>query len=181
MLTAVLLITVINRRAFGWQIDFHITAQQFVNAFAVAMVAALVAGLVSGLANGARAVGQRHQGRVMKALLPIFLMSLAFAGCQRESSSREKPGVQSQVNAATPAEADRLSALRAEAMPTGFELADQPRRFDFPRDHGPHPTFRHEWWYVTGHLDAENGEPFGFELTFFRFALKPPASATRPQ
>jgi len=45
VLTAVLLITVINRRAFGWQIDFHITAEQFVNAFAVAMVAALVAGL----------------------------------------------------------------------------------------------------------------------------------------
>jgi putative ABC transport system permease protein len=45
VLTAVLLITVINRRAFGWQIEFHITAQQFVNAFAVAMIAALVAGL----------------------------------------------------------------------------------------------------------------------------------------
>ena len=45
VLTAVLLITVINRRAFGWQIEFHITAQQFVNAFAVAMIAALVAGV----------------------------------------------------------------------------------------------------------------------------------------
>jgi putative ABC transport system permease protein len=45
VLTAVLLITVINRRAFGWQIEFHITAQQFANAFAVAMVGALVAGL----------------------------------------------------------------------------------------------------------------------------------------
>jgi putative ABC transport system permease protein len=45
VLTAVLLITVINRRAFGWQIEFHFTAQQFANAFAVAMVAALVAGL----------------------------------------------------------------------------------------------------------------------------------------
>ena len=45
VLTAVLLITVINRRAFGWQIEFHITAQQFANAFAVAMIAALVAGV----------------------------------------------------------------------------------------------------------------------------------------
>ncbi len=45
VLTAVLLITVINRRAFGWQIDFYITAEQFVNAFAVAMVAAPAAGL----------------------------------------------------------------------------------------------------------------------------------------
>ena len=45
VITAVLLITVINRRAFGWQIEFHITAHQFANAFAVAMIAALVAGL----------------------------------------------------------------------------------------------------------------------------------------
>jgi putative ABC transport system permease protein len=45
VLTAVLLITVVNRRAFGWRIDFHMTAEQFVNAFAVAMIAALVAGL----------------------------------------------------------------------------------------------------------------------------------------
>jgi putative ABC transport system permease protein len=45
VLTAVLLITVINRRAFGWQIDLHITGAQLANAFGVAMVAALVAGL----------------------------------------------------------------------------------------------------------------------------------------
>jgi putative ABC transport system permease protein len=45
LLTAVLLITVINRRAFGWLIDLHITGTQLANAFGVAMVAALVAGL----------------------------------------------------------------------------------------------------------------------------------------
>ena len=45
VLTAVLLIAVINRRAFGWQIDLHITGVQLANAFGVAMVAALAAGL----------------------------------------------------------------------------------------------------------------------------------------
>jgi putative ABC transport system permease protein len=45
LLTAVLLITVINRRAFGWLIDLHITGTQLVNAFGVAMIAALVAGV----------------------------------------------------------------------------------------------------------------------------------------
>ena len=30
LLTAVLLITVINRRAFGWQIELHVTGTQFV-------------------------------------------------------------------------------------------------------------------------------------------------------
>ena len=53
----------------------------------------------------------------------------------------------------------------------GFAQADAPRQFLFPRDHGPHRQFRQEWWYVTGNLDGAGGERFGFELTFFRFAL----------
>jgi predicted secreted hydrolase len=72
-----------------------------------------------------------------------------------------------------PTDATRLGALRASTLPRGFELVTAPKRFEFPLDHGPHPSFRHEWWYVTGHLDTPSGEPFGFELTFFRFALKP--------
>jgi predicted secreted hydrolase len=40
-------------------------------------------------------------------------------------------------------------------------------RLSFPRDHGAHPDFRTEWWYVTGWLDAPDG-PLGFQVTFFR-------------
>jgi predicted secreted hydrolase len=40
-----------------------------------------------------------------------------------------------------------------------------------------HPTFAHEWWYLTGHLAAPSGERFGFELTFFRVALARAAAA----
>jgi predicted secreted hydrolase len=58
---------------------------------------------------------------------------------------------------------------------SGFAAALGPRAFEFPRDHGPHPEFRQEWWYVTGNLDAAGGERFGFELTFFRVALAAPA------
>jgi predicted secreted hydrolase len=71
---------------------------------------------------------------------------------------------------------DRLSVLRAAAQP-GFALADLPRRFEFPQDHGPHPQFRHEWWYLTGQLHGAAGETFGFELTVFRLALRPPLAA----
>jgi putative ABC transport system permease protein len=45
LLTAVLLIDVINRRAFGWQIDVHLSFEQFANALLLAIVAALVAGV----------------------------------------------------------------------------------------------------------------------------------------
>ncbi|MGO9804773.1 MAG: lipocalin-like domain-containing protein [Steroidobacteraceae bacterium] len=68
-----------------------------------------------------------------------------------------------------------LSALMGGAAP-GFAQAVAPRAFVFPRDHGPHPEFRQEWWYLTGNLDDAAGERFGFELTFFRYALAPPAT-----
>jgi putative ABC transport system permease protein len=45
LLTALVLIDVINRRAFGWQIDLHLTATQFTNALVLALVAAFVAGV----------------------------------------------------------------------------------------------------------------------------------------
>ena len=38
----------------------------------------------------------------------------------------------------------------------------------FPADHGAHPDFRTEWWYVTGHLRTAAGEDLGFQSTFFR-------------
>ena len=84
-----------------------------------------------------------------------------------------------QAESAPPAVAN---ASDSESV-AGFATALEPRRFEFPLDHGPHPAFRQEWWYVTGNLDAANGERFGFELTFFRVALEPPQApspATTP-
>jgi putative ABC transport system permease protein len=45
VLTALMLIDVVNRRAFGWQIDLHVHASAFTAAFGVALSAALVAGV----------------------------------------------------------------------------------------------------------------------------------------
>ena len=58
----------------------------------------------------------------------------------------------------------------------GFEQVLEPRRFEFPADHGPHPEYRSEWWYLTGNLDDDQGRHFGFQLTFFRFGLARPVS-----
>jgi len=41
-------------------------------------------------------------------------------------------------------------------------------RIALPADHGSHPLFRTEWWYVTGWLDTAEGESLGFQVTFFR-------------
>ena len=55
----------------------------------------------------------------------------------------------------------------------GYARVLEVREFEFPRDHGSHPDYRSEWWYFTGNLNGESGNRFGFELTFFRFALAP--------
>ncbi len=38
----------------------------------------------------------------------------------------------------------------------------------FPRDHGSHPEFRSEWWYVTGWVADAAGVTYGVQVTFFR-------------
>jgi predicted secreted hydrolase len=55
----------------------------------------------------------------------------------------------------------------------GFTNARVPWTFTFPRDHAAHFGFQSEWWYYTGHLKARDGRRFGYELTFFRFGLRP--------
>ena len=69
-----------------------------------------------------------------------------------------------------------VSTALGPGDPTGFARATAPRRFSFPADLGPHPEFRTEWWYYTGNLETAAGRHFGFQLTFFRTALAPPAA-----
>jgi predicted secreted hydrolase len=65
------------------------------------------------------------------------------------------------------------SAGMAAAGDSGYLSVTGPCRLEFPRDHGPHPGFRTEWWYWTGNLKSETGRRFGFQLTFFRHQLTP--------
>jgi predicted secreted hydrolase len=59
-----------------------------------------------------------------------------------------------------------LLAYPARAFPdkVSYPKVVPGRTFRFPRDHGAHPEYRVEWWYITGWLDG----PRGFQLTFFR-------------
>ena len=67
-----------------------------------------------------------------------------------------------------------FGALAAE--PWARALA--PWSWSFPRDYGAHPEFKTEWWYLTGNLDDDQGNPYGYELTFFRHGLQPVPSQT---
>jgi predicted secreted hydrolase len=59
-----------------------------------------------------------------------------------------------------------------------YRRAEGPIDLNFPADHGPHLDYQTEWWYYTGNLVADNGQHFGYQLTFFRRALAPPEMRT---
>ena len=60
-----------------------------------------------------------------------------------------------------------------------FQLALPGWNFVFPRDHASHPNFKTEWWYYTGHLTSDRGEPFSYQLTFFRVGVRQPDPQAR--
>ena len=49
----------------------------------------------------------------------------------------------------------------------GFALP-QPGPFTFPADHGAHPDFRIEWWYLTASLTGPDGIPFSAYREFLK-------------
>ncbi len=66
-----------------------------------------------------------------------------------------------------------LESVLGDDVDAGFERALAPKPLAFPDDHGAHPPYKTEWWYFTGNLAASDGRRFGYQLTFFRFALSP--------
>src|ERR1700704_5650862 len=57
----------------------------------------------------------------------------------------------------------------------GFAAVIPGKSFTFPADHGPHPNYRIEWWYVTADLVDSTGAAYGAQWTLFRQAMQPGA------
>jgi predicted secreted hydrolase len=89
-------------------------------------------------------------------LFTIFLC-LSTSGCVREPQDT--------------GDATGIRLLAEAPDDPGFARATTPREFRFPRDHGAHEEFATEWWYFTGNVYSSSNRHFGFELTFFRYAL----------
>lgn len=69
------------------------------------------------------------------------------------------------------ATAQGFAGLGTEAE--GFAAPQNPAIFEFPTDHGPHPDYRIEWWYLTANLTGPDGTTYGAQWTLFRSALTP--------
>lgn len=59
------------------------------------------------------------------------------------------------------------------ATPGDFANPSRETVLQFPADHGAHPAFRIEWWYLTANLRGPDGTPYGLQWTLFRSALAP--------
>jgi predicted secreted hydrolase len=65
------------------------------------------------------------------------------------------------------------------AQETGWLRVTGAPELRFPRDHGAHPEYRTEWWYLTGIVKDDGGERHGFQVTFFRQGLDPSPTSER--
>jgi len=100
---------------------------------------------------------------LIAALLAVFLVAV-LAGLLWSARSKPPPSNSEAISV--------VDLLGGDDEP-GYQRALPGQRPDLPADHGPHPDFRSEWWYFTGNLSTATGRHFGFQLTFFRFALAP--------
>jgi len=107
--------------------------------------------------------------RCLPFLIALPFLGIWAAGCER-ATTPGKPATETGL-------AERLGGGDL----SGFARALEPREFAFPADHGPHPDFRNEWWYLTGNLETATGRRFGYQVTFFRIALAPEDPAAQPR
>ena len=139
---ALVLIRVINRRAFGWSIETTVPADVLLQAVGLAVLAALVAGAYPGLAHGADAAragapggvtGREATRRPGAGLLLGVLATVAVAG--RRPGARHPPG-RRRVAAAEPrrdavrgrgARGDEHRGLRAGPRPASLRVSGGPR------------------------------------------------------
>ncbi|SFC11728.1 lipocalin-like domain-containing protein [Tropicimonas isoalkanivorans] len=72
---------------------------------------------------------------------------------------------------AGPAVSQGFAGLGTDAE--GFSRPSLGTDLSFPKDHGAHPDFRIEWWYLTANLSASDGRDYGIQWTLFRSAVAP--------
>lgn len=159
---AALLCGVVNPRAFGWSFPMQVTFSGVAWPMLGGMLGgALASGLGLWLARRQSAVARKKAGvgrPAVASLLAIFLI-----GCSDASE------VQSAANQVDAAPTLRVGTVLGGAV-EGFARATVVREFEFPQDHGAHPSFRSEWWYLTCPLQGAAGE-FGVQFTLFRQGL----------
>ena len=152
IVTSAALIVVVVAGSFAFADIVLIKALGLGVAIAVALDATIVRALL--VPSTMRLLGDRNwwMPERLRRLLPPMLAVVVLAGCT--ASGR--------ILANEPTPGPTL-ALASPSVPR----APDPQPVALPRDEGPHDRLT-EWWYYTGHLQADDGRKFGFEFVIFR-------------
>ncbi len=92
------------------------------------------------------------------------------------AATTTRPTPSSEPVAQPPARGFRLADALSSDGAAGFQVADRIVPLTFPADHGAHPCFRTEWWYLTAALADAQGQEYGMQFTLFRQGLVPGAA-----
>ena len=152
IVTSAALIVVVVAGSFAFADIVLIKALGLGVAIAVALDATIVRALL--VPATMRLLGDRNWWlpERLKRALPPLVAGVLLIGCSASGAILANP---------TP--------LRPEiptAAPTPTRPAD-PLPIQLPADDGAHDRLS-EWWYYTGHLQADDGRRFGFEFVMFR-------------
>ena len=188
---AALLCGLINPRAFGWSFPLRLTPAGYLWPLTGGLLAGVLAAGLGGLI--ARSRGRPHTttaatgvAQSTQSLVLAGALLLPSLGCAPDPVAQESESVaHPQVPGLRVGNVLGSGGQPAGVVDDGFLRARAVKPFRFPADHGPHPGYRSEWWYLTCPLMAEgatsNSAPreFGVQFTLFRQALVAPGQLPR--
>ncbi len=154
---AALLCGVVNPRAFGWGFAMQVTFP----GVGWPLLGGILGGVLAGLLG--LLLSRRQSANVTVALVSVLLIGCGEAPLDGPASASDLASPALRVG----------TVLGGDAV--GFARATVVREFEFPQDHGAHPQFRSEWWYLTCPLRARDDEAteYGVQFTLFRQGLAP--------
>jgi predicted secreted hydrolase len=115
--------------------------------------------------------------RFLSKYFRLLLLLILVTACSKKADDdiKKKSGQQTDplfsglsrysLDQQTPLDSDETNTsdnIFANVLP-GYNIT-------FPLDHGSHPKFAVEWWYITANLTDKQNNPYALQWTLFRFA-----------
>ncbi|WP_334031611.1 lipocalin-like domain-containing protein [Alteromonas sp. P256] len=115
---------------------------------------------------------------LLKRIEPLkFSLSVAMAVCVLTCSAcSDAPapsrffGDLSKSNSEDSSEDSAENGSGSDSSTGSFQSVNKTTPLVLPKDHGSHPDYQLEWWYLTFVLEDDENNEYGLQFTLFRFA-----------